>query len=79
MSFDKELPGCFDGNLGFVVHPADEGRAFEWLKSLRTRNIGWKDASNQITEYLRSEGASPEHIERQVERALRFLKPWLLD
>jgi len=80
MSFDPTLGGCFgNADLIFAVHPMDEGRAFEWLQSLRKRQIGWKEAQAQIVEYLKSKGAGEEHIKEQIERARHKLEPWLFD
>ncbi|GJJ03415.1 hypothetical protein RugamoR64_39530 [Duganella rhizosphaerae] len=80
MSYDKEVPGCFGSSaLSFAGHPADEDRAFEWLKSLRERNVGHQEALNQIKSYLQLNGASAAHVSAQVAEASRYLKPWLLD
>jgi hypothetical protein len=79
MSFDQELHGCFTGSGYFATHPADEDRAFEWLKKLRATGIGWKRAKGQIGEYLKAKGFDQEHIEQETERARKKLKPWLID
>ncbi len=80
MSFDKNVPGCFGpSDLLFASHVADENRAFEWLISLRNRGIGLKEAQDQIERFLRSKGASAQHIGDQIDEAARFLGPWLLD
>jgi hypothetical protein len=80
MSFDRELPRCFGvADRIFAGHPSDEDAAFEWLKSLRKRHIGWKAARAQIREYLKSKNARRAHIQEQVKRARLRLKPWLLD
>jgi hypothetical protein len=76
MIIDKELRQCFGEDLIFA---SDEDRAFDWLISLRRRNIGWKQARAQIVEYLRSRGASDSHIQKQVSRARPMLRKWLRD
>ena len=52
---------------------------FGWLNSLRKREISWEAVSAQIADYLKSRNASDARIEEQVERASKFLKPWLED
>ncbi len=80
MKVDREVPGCFGRkDLVFAGNPEDEGRAFGWLNSLRKREISWDDASAQIADYLKSRNASDARIQEQVERASKFLKPWLRD
>ena len=80
MAWDQELPGCFSETaLEFAVHPNDEERAFVWLTSLRERHIGLAKAKAQISEYLQSRGASEARITPTLEKAERFLGPWLLD
>lgn len=80
MAFDKRVAGCFGvADLIFAGHPLDEGRAFEWLTSLRERNIGFADATEQVREFLKSKGANDDHISKQIERMTPYMKPWLLD
>jgi len=57
----------------------NEGRAFGWLNSLRKREIKWQAASTQITEYLKSRNASDARIKEQLDRASKYLRPWLRD
>lgn len=79
-NYDSELPGCFGmSDLIFAGHPADEDRAFEWLKLLRAKSIGLGQAADQIKAFLQAQGASTSHITDQVKEASRYLKPWLLD
>jgi len=80
MQWDKQTPGCFGkANLIFAGHPMDEDRAFEWMIDLRKRNIGMKEVSVQVEAYLKSEGASPDHIKQQIKDVQEHMKPWLLD
>jgi hypothetical protein len=80
MKVDKEVSGCFGHkDLVFASNPEHQGRAFGWLNSLRKRDISWENASAQIADYLKSRNASDARIEEQVERASKFLKPWLRD
>jgi hypothetical protein len=80
VSYDTQLTGCFGySDLIFAGHPADEERAFEWLTSLRKRNISYKEALGQIKSFLQSKGANTGHIMTQEKAASEFLKPWLLD
>ena len=80
MKLDKEVPGCFgDKDLVFAGQPLNEGRAFGWLNSLRKREIGWQAASTQIAEYLKSRNASDARIKEQLDRASKYLRPWLRD
>ena len=75
---DNEGPGCFgQKDLVFAGNPENEGRAFGWLNSLRKREISWEAASAQIADYLKSRNASDARIQEQVERASKYLKPWL--
>jgi hypothetical protein len=76
MIIDRELRQCFGEDLIFA---SDEDRAFDWLISLRRRNLGWKQARAQIVEYLRSRRASDSHIQKQVNRARPMLRKWLRD
>ena len=80
MAWDHQVGGCF-GNMDkmFATHPPDEDRAFEWLKSLRERGIGWEAVRAQIEEYLKAEGCGPDHIAEQIMRAEVKFRPWLLD
>ena len=78
MKLDNEVSGCFGRkDLVFAGTPDEEGRAFGWLNSLRKREVSWENASAQIAYYLKSRNASDARIEEQVERAAKFLKPWL--
>jgi len=80
MKLDKEVPGCFgDKDLVFAAQPLNEGHAFGWLNSLRKRKIKWQAASTQITEYLKSRNASDARIKEQLDRASKYLRPWLRD
>lgn len=79
MAWDKQVPGCFAGNLIFTSHPAEEERAFAWLIDLRKRKIGWKAARAQLGAFLNSQRAEAGHIQRELDRAEALLKPWLLD
>jgi hypothetical protein len=80
MKLDREVPGCFGRkDHVFAGNLEDEGRAFGWLNSLRKREISWEAASAQIVDYLKSRNASDTRIQEQVERASKFLKPWLRD
>jgi hypothetical protein len=80
MKLDKEVPGCFgDKDPVFAGQPLNESRAFGWLNSLRKREIGWQAASTQITEYLKSRNASDARIKEQLDRASKYLRPWLRD
>ena len=80
MPWDKQVPSCFGiHDLIFAGHPADEDRAFAWLVDLRQRGIGWREARQQLEEYLKSERASPHHIADQLRRIEPTMKPWLLD
>lgn len=80
MAYDKELPGCFGGqDLLFAVHPLDKGRAFEWLTSLRARQIGLMAALDQVSEFLTEQRAGAAHVEEQLAAVERHLKPWLGD
>ena len=80
MKVDKEVAGCFgQKDLLFAGNPENAGRAFGWLNSLRKRDISWEAASAQIADYLKSRNASDARIQDQVERASKFLKPWLRD
>lgn len=79
MSFDPQIPGCFSPSLFFASHPLDEARAFQWLISLRDRGIGWQEAQGQIRNFLLSKISDPGHINLQLTKASRYLKPWLLD
>src|SRR5258708_20720924 len=80
MKLDKEVSGCFgDKDVVFAGQPLNEGRAFGWLNSLRKREIGWQAASTQIAEYLKSRNASDARIKEQLDRASKYLRPWLRD
>ena len=80
MKVDKEVAGCFGRkDHVFAGTPEDAGRAFGWLNSLRKREISWEAASAQIADYLKSRNASEARIQAQVERASKFLEPWLRD
>lgn len=80
MAYDTELPGCFgDQDLKFAVHPMDERRAFDWLVSLRKRQIGLAAAKAQVVEYLSERGAGQVIVDEQLASIDRHLGPWLLD
>ena len=57
--------------------PADEGRAFAWLTSLRKRESTFADAEQQLRAYLASKGCGKEHIREQLERLYAMFGPWL--
>ncbi len=80
MAWDQQIVGCFgDKDKIFAAHPSDESRAFEWLRSLRARTIGWEAVNAQIDEYLQAEGCSPDHIAAEIKEAEQKFRPWLLD
>jgi hypothetical protein len=80
MDWDQELPGCFAAMTApFGLHPRDEERAFDWLVSLRDRQIGWQAAKAQIDAYLRDQRVTGDALDKQIERARVKLQPWLRD
>jgi hypothetical protein len=80
MAYDPELRGCFgEQDLKFAVHPMDAGRAFDWLASLRKRQIGLSAARAQVAEFLTQKGAGPVIIDEQLASVDRRLGPWLGD
>ena len=80
MAYERALPGCFgDVDLIFAGHPLDKRRAFEWLASLRMRQIGLAGAKEQVREYLTDKGAGGALIDEQLTAVERHLKPWLSD
>lgn len=80
MAWDTQVRKCFgDSDLIFAGHPADEKRAFKWLADLREHGVGWRAVRQQLKEFLEAQKARDEHIAKQLEKAKRLLKPWLLD
>lgn len=78
MAYDPELPACFGGtDLHLAVHPVNQDRAFQWLVSLREREVTWPDVRQQIEEFLTEVGAGEPIIEGAIVRAERLIRPWL--
>jgi len=76
----SQVPGCFgSSDLIFASHPADEERAFAWLTYLREHEIGWKEARQQLEDFLNSKRAPRHHIKKQLDEARSRMKPWLTD
>ncbi len=79
-NWDAELPGCFGcTDMLFARHPLDEERAFRWLASLRSRQVGWTKAESQIKAFLESKNVSVAQIDAEIAYAYRMLSLWLLD
>lgn len=78
MAYDPELPACFGGrDLHLGVHPLDQDRLFQWLVSLREREVAWPDVRRQIEEFLTEVGAGEPIIGGAILRAERLIRPWL--
>jgi len=78
MSYDPELPGCFDdGRLTLATGPIGKECAFAWLTLLRQRGGTWAEVKFQIEAFLRERDASTFHILDQIDRAAILFKPWL--
>tara|TARA_R100000005_G_scaffold95741_3_gene78503 strand:- start:1683 stop:1922 length:240 start_codon:yes stop_codon:yes gene_type:complete len=79
MSNWKEMvPGCFgETDKIFAEHPLDEDRAFELLKVCRDQSIGWAALEREFQSFL--SGLDPSHVSRQITKARRMMKEWLLD
>lgn len=78
MSYDPELLDCFDSaDLLFCANPVSQERAFLWLGALRRRSVSWPEVSAQIEEFLRERDTPVFHVLDQIDRAKRFLGPWL--
>ncbi len=70
-----KLPRCF-GILDhkFALHPLDEERAKQMMKSAFNSGASIDDFLSAITDYLASKGAKKKHIKEQLEyaRKLKF-------
>ena len=79
MSNWKEMVrGCFgEVDKIFAGHPLDENRAFELLKVCRDQSIGWTALEREFRSFL--SGLDTSHVAKQIQRARRMMKDWLLD
>lgn len=74
----NQISGCFgEVDREFAVHGLDEERAFELLKLLRERRTSWDEAKERFREFLKEDGCSQDHIDRQMKRIRRYMKVWL--
>lgn len=74
------VAGCFGStDLIFAGHPSDEERAFKLLSECRHDNVGWSALEAELRKYLVSNKAGSSHINNQIEKAEKVMKPWLLD
>ena len=75
--WDPEVERCLSAGGRFAVDDTERQQAFAWLISLRQRNVSWKEAKQQIVEYLKSKGADRDQLGDETKRARKKLKPWL--
>jgi hypothetical protein len=74
------VAGCFAFNRApFGSHSADQERAFEYLTWLRQKGIGWKEARQEIRNYLVSKRVPKKFMKEQLIIASKMLKPWIAD
>jgi len=61
------LPGCFGiADSKFARHPLDEERAKSMIREARRMGASSEDIMTAIREFLASEHASEEHIEKEI-------------
>jgi hypothetical protein len=71
------LLDCFDSSQQFASGPRARLKALEYLNCHLKSLDPWLEVREEILHYLRAKGASQDHIDRQLERAKKFLEPWL--
>ena len=75
----KLLEDCFSQpDHEFASMPAQIDATLDWVESLRDRQVGWREAKQQIERFLESRGAKEGHVRRQVARAKALVRPWLV-
>ncbi len=75
----KLLDDCFSKpDNDFASMPPQIDATLEWVKHLRERQVGWKDAKGQIERYLEAQGVKKGDLKRQIERAKALVRPWLV-
>ena len=75
----KLLEDCFSKpDHEFASMPAQIDATLDWVKHLRDRQVGWREAKGQIEAYLERQGVKKGHARRQVERAKALVRPWLV-
>lgn len=78
MAYDPELAACFGGrDLHLGIHPVNQDRLFQWLVSLREREVARPGVRRQIVEFLTEVGAGEPIIGGAILRAERLIRPWL--
>jgi len=77
-SWEEFVPNLFIADA-FCKNTSDEDRAFEWLIDLRKNEIGWTEVERLLRQYMATQTWGAPYVEDQVEKARRYLKPWLSD
>jgi hypothetical protein len=68
-----KLPGCFGiMDLVFASHPLDRERATVMVNEAYHCGASFEEIATAIHDYLAEKGADKQHIERQIERAMRI-------
>ena len=69
------LPGCFGiADLKFARHPLDEERAKTMIREARRMGASSEDIMTAIREFLASEHASEEHIEKEILHSKKVIR-----
>ena len=73
-TWKDRLPACFgNADLRFASHPTDEKRAKAMIREALGSGASNKEILNAIRAHLWEEGASREHIEKQMPYARKLL------
>ena len=79
MSWKDRIPSCFGSkDRIFAGHHSDCQSSFQLLAQANEENIGWKEYTQTIRAWLKSEGCGQEHIQEQMKR-VKNLKYYLKD
>jgi len=72
---EKLMAGCFAFQTApFGVHPLDNARAKQYRAALVKEGKSWSEAEAQIRDYLKTARGNPPVVQKELERAKKFLK-----
>jgi hypothetical protein len=73
-TWKDRLRACFGiADLKFARHPSDEGRAKEMIREAHDSGASSEEILSAIHDYLVSRGARPEHIDKEMVHARKFV------
>jgi hypothetical protein len=78
MSWKDKVSSTFGiADLIFAGHSSDEEAALELMKECYQLSIPLQDVLDEVERYLKSEGASAQHVKEQLGKVREKFKEWL--